>query len=181
MAAHRPIGGVRAAVTLGAVALLSALGSCIPQRASVPTAPPVRPTARPVLVAPVPTDWQDAPVTPGDWHWQREGGRSVASFGLPQQPPLLTLACDPARSAIILARRGAIGPAGALTIATTSLSRRLAITTTDGTAAITLPARDPLLDAMAFSRGRFAVSVTGLEPLYVPSWPEVSRVIEDCR
>jgi hypothetical protein len=41
--------------------------------------------------------------------------------------------------------------------------------------------RDPLLDAMAFSRGRFMIEVAGLPPLYLPSWPEVSRVIEDCR
>ncbi|MDG2003332.1 MAG: hypothetical protein P8J20_08375 [Novosphingobium sp.] len=47
--------------------------------------------------------------------------------------------------------------------------------------AVTLPASDPLLDAMAFSRGRFAVETAGLPTLYVPSWPEVSRVIEDCR
>ncbi len=42
-------------------------------------------------------------------------------------------------------------------------------------------ANDPLLDAMAFSKGRFAVEVAGLPTLYVPSYPEVTRVIEDCR
>lgn len=41
--------------------------------------------------------------------------------------------------------------------------------------------RDPLLDQMAFSRGRFTLEVAGLPALYLPSWPEVSRVIEDCR
>jgi hypothetical protein len=46
---------------------------------------------------------------------------------------------------------------------------------------LTLPARDPLLDAIAFSRGRFAVAVPGEPTLYVPSWTEISRVIEDCR
>ena len=44
-----------------------------------------------------------------------------------------------------------------------------------------MPARDPLLDAMAFSKGRFALEVAGLPTLYVPSYPEVTRVIEDCR
>jgi len=44
-----------------------------------------------------------------------------------------------------------------------------------------LPARDPLLDAMALSKGRFAVAVEGAAPLILPSWAEVSRVIEDCR
>lgn len=42
-------------------------------------------------------------------------------------------------------------------------------------------ARDPLLDAMAFSRGRFAIQSDGLPTLYVPSWPEIGRVLEDCR
>jgi hypothetical protein len=45
----------------------------------------------------------------------------------------------------------------------------------------TIPARDPLLDAMAFSKGRFALEVAGGAPLYVPAYPEVTRVIEDCR
>jgi hypothetical protein len=44
-----------------------------------------------------------------------------------------------------------------------------------------LPAQDPLLDAMAFSKGRFALEVAGLQTLYVPSWAEITRVIEDCR
>jgi len=44
-----------------------------------------------------------------------------------------------------------------------------------------LPATDPLLDAMAISKGRFAVQTGGETTLYVPSWPEVTRVIEDCR
>jgi hypothetical protein len=47
--------------------------------------------------------------------------------------------------------------------------------------ALTISARDPLLDAMAFSRGRFVVETAGLPTLYVPSWPEVGRVVEDCR
>jgi hypothetical protein len=44
-----------------------------------------------------------------------------------------------------------------------------------------LSAHDPFLDAIAFSKGRFAVEVQGLDPLYLPAWPEVTRVIEDCR
>ncbi len=43
------------------------------------------------------------------------------------------------------------------------------------------PAGDPLLDAMALSKGRFAVETQGMPTLYLPSWAEVTRVIEDCR
>jgi len=47
--------------------------------------------------------------------------------------------------------------------------------------AVTLSVRDSLLDAIALSRGRFAVEAAALPTLYLPSWAEVSRVIEDCR
>lgn len=47
--------------------------------------------------------------------------------------------------------------------------------------AIALPVRDSLLDAMAFSRGRFVLEVNGLSTLALPAWAEVGRVIEDCR
>ena len=50
-----------------------------------------------------------------------------------------------------------------------------------GTVAAALPAQDPLLDAMGFSRGRFIVELGGQAPLVVPAWAEVLRVTEDCR
>ena len=46
---------------------------------------------------------------------------------------------------------------------------------------VPIAAADKLLDAIAFSRGRFALEAAGQETLYLPSWPEISRVIEDCR
>jgi hypothetical protein len=50
-----------------------------------------------------------------------------------------------------------------------------------GNARSTLQASDPFLDAIAFSKGRFAVEVPGAPTLYIPSYPEITRVIEDCR
>jgi hypothetical protein len=44
-----------------------------------------------------------------------------------------------------------------------------------------LSPRDTLLDWMAFSRGRFMVQSSGAPTLYVPAWPELARVVEDCR
>lgn len=41
--------------------------------------------------------------------------------------------------------------------------------------------RDPILDAMAFSRGRFAVEAGGLRSMAIPNWAELGRVVEDCR
>jgi len=40
---------------------------------------------------------------------------------------------------------------------------------------------DPVLDAVAYSRGRFAVAAAGQQPLVVPAWADISRIVEDCR
>ncbi len=42
-------------------------------------------------------------------------------------------------------------------------------------------ANDRLLDAMAVTKGNFAMQVDGAPILYLPGWAEVTRVIEDCR
>jgi hypothetical protein len=68
-----------------------------------------------------------------------------------------------------------------LTETATRLLNTQAAGTESANLAATLPARDSLLDAMALSRGRFAVEASGLPTLYLPSWAEVSRVVEDCR
>ncbi len=44
-----------------------------------------------------------------------------------------------------------------------------------------LGAYDTLLDAMASSRGRIGFATSGVAALVVPPWPEIARVIEDCR
>jgi hypothetical protein len=46
---------------------------------------------------------------------------------------------------------------------------------------IQVPAYDPLLDALVFSRGRVAVYIADKPALVVPAWPEIARVVEDCR
>jgi len=38
-----------------------------------------------------------------------------------------------------------------------------------------------LLDAIAFSRGRFSVEAAGTARLVIPAWPEAARVVEACR
>lgn len=89
--------------------------------------------------------------------------------------------CDRQRRAVTLTRAGdASGPV-TMTITTEAGVRSLAATPVTGGVAVSVPAIDPLLDSMAFSRGRFAVQATGQAPLNVPSWTEISRVVEDCR
>jgi hypothetical protein len=167
-----------AALVVGAFALSSCAGqSVVP--AARPVAEPV-PRPAPPPPTPAPTAWADLPATPGDWRWSLEGGQSVARFAGGR----LVLRCDPAARAVRIERGEAGTPVSApvtLTIRTQTLTRALNTVPQAGALVATLGARDPLLDAMAFSRGRFAVEGGALPALRIPSWTEVSRVIEDCR
>lgn len=165
--------------------LLLFAGSCAPTPrparprpvVSLPAAPSV-----PVLPPPAAADWRDWPVTPGTWTYRRDERGSVALFGQAGADALAVLRCDPANRRVFLSRAGAA--AGPFTIRTSSVTRQLATGATGGTPAYeaaTLPASDPLLDAMAFSRGRFALEQSGQPPLVLPAWAEVGRVTEDCR
>ena len=140
----------------------------------LPTPPPIRPAV----------NWRDVPITPGNWSWGMVGGKSVASFGTPGSAPLLTLTCEKSASEVRLARSGSAAARVAMAVTTTSSTRPQVsdpALSLPGQVTTALKSRDSLLDAIAFSRGRFMVEVAGLPPLYLPSWPEVSRVIEDCR
>ena len=106
-------------------------------------------------------------LAPGHWSHIHTAGGTIASYGA-----AITIRCDRATRTITIARPGAA--TGELTIATSSLTRALP---TGGR----LLANDPLLDAIAFSRGRFLVSGESGPTLAIPAWPEAARSIEDCR
>jgi hypothetical protein len=95
-------------------------------------------------------------------------------------PAELTLRCDRARSRIVLTRNG-LASAPALTVRTTSIVRTLPVSPATTGAAADLAARDALIDAMGYSRGRFVVQGGGAPTLVVPAWAEILRVAEDCR
>jgi hypothetical protein len=92
---------------------------------------------------------------------------SEARFGT-----LLSLQCDKPTRTVTIGRPGQT--VATLTISTDTASRSLP---PNGR----ISAYDPLLDAIAFSRGRFIVSGGTAPTLAVPSWPEAARAIEDCR
>ncbi len=147
-----------------------------------PAAP--APTPRPAQSAPATPSslaiaaWADAPLSPGRWAYQRgQSGGSRALFG-PLNTPSFLVGCEPGRT-ISITRRG-LG-SGTLTIRTSSSARSLPATRSQEGLRAQLPANDPLLDAIAFSRGRFAVEAQGAQPLVIPAWPELARVVEDCR
>lgn len=88
------------------------------------------------------------------------------------------LVCAAAPRQVLLSLAG--WPAGNLTIRTESAERVVPASLSGRVALVEFAVNDPLLDAMAFSRGRFALESSS-GALYLPSYPEITRVIEDCR
>ncbi len=171
---------------MAAAAALASCSSPSPSPAPAPAPPvPVRPAPPPPPprpVAPAPADWRDAPQTEGRWYWAMEGERSIAQYAARGAAPVASLTCDPAQGTMILWRTGRATAEVPLVVTTTSTRKMLgAAPAASGGAAASLVPTDPLLDAIAFSRGRFMLEMTGGTTLYLPSWPEISRVIEDCR
>ena len=107
------------------------------------------------------------PLASGQWTYSATANGSVASYD-----SHLSLRCDRATRTVTVSR-GAAAPAQ-LTIATDAMRRTLPV-------GGRLLANDPLLDAIAFSRGRFLVAGGSGGVIAVPSWPEAARSIEDCR
>ncbi|MEO5493731.1 MAG: hypothetical protein ABIR08_06855 [Sphingomonas sp.] len=158
--------------------IVLALAGCVapPQAPESPPAPVVTPAPRPTP-APLPlaVDWSDWPFTPGDWQYRSQPGATMASFGA----GLLSVRCDRSSRQIIL---GGLANAPT-TIRTTSMTKSITVTpdrAATGSIA-TFAANDPLLDALAFSRGRFVIEQNGQPPLVLPPHAEIGRVIEDCR
>ncbi len=163
-----------------AVMAILAVTACAPRPAPppptpLPTRPPPPPRPAPVP-PPAPLAWQDAPISPGNWSHQGDSERSTASFAAGDGPSFL-VRCASGR--IGLVRIGASG--GAITIRTSTGERAIPANAGSQGLVATLDANDPLLDAIAFSRGRFAVEASGAPLLILPAWPETARVIEDCR
>jgi hypothetical protein len=177
---------IRSAALLAA---LFFLGACVPRQAAPPpravTPPPV-PVVQAIRPLPAPTppppvsnlSWADAPLTPGNWSYRPAPQASSASYG-PATAPAFMVRCSGAGQ-ILLIRQGATA-SNSLTFRTSSIARTVNAVTQQEGATATLPASDPLLDALVFSRGRFAVEAQGAMPLVVPAWPELARVVEDCR
>lgn len=170
------------ALRIGGAALLAAMAAaCVPRTAPpapAPVPPPPRPAPPPAEPAPPPAvDWQDGVLSPGDWEYRQDGPVALAIFRSDRLT--FTLRCEPNRS-VTAALTGAQAPA--LLIRTSYGERRLPATPVHLNEMLaSLAANDPLLDQMAFSRGRLFVQAEGGLALIVPAWPEIARVTEDCR
>ena len=126
----------------------------------------------------------DAPQTPGDWRYRAASGGGTALFGERDGDTRFTMRCDGNARAVILSRAGLAQGTPRMVVRTESQTRTLAASMGNSMQSVIearLPASDRLLDAMALSKGRFAIETSGSPTLYLPSWAEVTRIIEDCR
>lgn len=180
--------------TVGAVALTFAVAACIPAPDSTPTPTatpqpvrPATPTPPTAPVTPPPSNsWMDVAATPGTWQYGSDPGMTMAWFGAPGQSETsaaFVVGCDSRAGQVFLGRRGIRSPDARMTIRTETRSQTLTAGPLDSDNIVfaRLNPRDPLLDAMALSKGRFAVEVASMPTLYLPAWAEVTRAIEDCR
>lgn len=129
---------------------------------------------------PASTDFTYAIPLTGSWTYASSGGE--ATFLNSSAMPQLTIRCDRTTRRISLLKPATVA-VPFLNVWTSSVMRNVPASFNPATKRITvqLAAYDPLLDALAFSRGRFAVIAAGSPALVLPAWPEVARVIEDCR
>ncbi|WP_299307044.1 hypothetical protein [uncultured Croceicoccus sp.] len=169
----------------GAAVLLTGLGlaACAPTvREPAPTAPAPAPSPVPAPLPPVavPDDWRDAPISAGEWTYRADANATRALFG--SDVADFVMACEPGNRQIKLWRMTPDARATTMTITTTSQTKMLtAQPAANGQVVATLAPHDPIIDAMIFSRGRFAVAAPGTRTLYMPTWAEIARVAEDCR
>ncbi|WP_379549994.1 hypothetical protein [Qipengyuania sp. DGS5-3] len=181
-----------------ALAATFGLAACIPSAAPPPAAtsasvaaPAPEPT-RPVVEIPsppavpaIPGNWLDQAQTAGDWEYERERSESFAIFSTSREAPAAIIRCDLGTRMVGIGQFTAgTTPQIQMKIQAETNDRMLIASTRASSQplyAAELSAQDPLLDAIALTRGRFAIAVSGKPVLYLPAWGEVTRVIEDCR
>ena len=133
-------------------------------------------------VAQVAVDYSTMRALPGSWGYRAIAGGSEARFvdtgGIAQ----LTIGCTRATRQVAVARASGTAAAG-LMLWSSNASRTLPARFDPRAMRVIadVPANDPLLDSLAFSRGRIAVTIVGGSVVVAPAWPEAARVIEDCR
>jgi len=130
--------------------------------------------------APASTDFTYAIPPAGSWAYASTGGE--ATFLNASAMPQLTIRCDRLTRRVSMSKPATVA-VPFLNVWTSSAARSVPASFDPTTNRVTIQfaAYDPLLDALAFSRGRLAIYVSGSPALVLPAWPEVARVVEDCR
>ena len=127
-------------------------------------------------------DIRTAPVAAGSWSYRATASGSEAAFMDAGTVRRLVVRCTRMTRTVSLSMTSTV-TAPMVTVLTTDTGRLLPVRFDRQAFQLIadVPAGDPLLDALAFSRGRVALSISGLPPLVVPAWAEPARVVEDCR
>jgi hypothetical protein len=136
-------------------------------------------TSLPAQTAP---DYTTATPIGGTWIYAQTADGSEATFIGASNLPQLTVHCTRLSRRVSIAKP-ASGAAPFIAIWTSSQTKSAPASFKPATNRLTtdFAAYDAFLDAIAFSRGRAAFSVGTAPALVVPTWSEISRVIEDCR
>jgi hypothetical protein len=118
----------------------------------------------------------------GNWTYATGAGGSEATFVDAASKPQLWIRCARATRRVTISK-AATAAAPSLNIWTSSQAKSAASSFDAVTGRLTTDFAnyDPLLDAIASSRGRVGFSAGSQPPLVVPPWAEIARVIEDCR
>ncbi len=141
------------------------------------------PVVAQAVPAPPAVDFNSSPVASGSWAYRALPGGSEARFIDTTGTARLVIQCGRATRRVSISPTSA-APVPSFSVWTSSASRNLPARFEPNAMRVTaeLPAFDTLLDAIAFSRGRVAVTLAGGgSSLVVPAWPEAARTIEDCR
>ena len=118
----------------------------------------------------------------GDWTYNATSDGSEAEFTTASGYGQLWVHCSRATRRISIARL-ATAAAPAVEVWTSSATRNVASSFSPASGRLTIEFEnyDPLLDAIATSRGRIGFAIGSDPALVVPAWADVARVIEDCR
>ena len=157
---------------IGLLMAALALAQAAPVTSPAPTAP----------VSPI-ADYNLAQPAGGAWSYSAIPGGSEARFTGASGGVQLALRCARTVRRVTISK-AAPTASPSLFVWTSAGARTLSAPGFDAAAGrlnVQLAANDPLLDAMAFSRGRIAAAAGGTPALVVPTWPELARVVEDCR
>ena len=135
-----------------------------------------------VAGAPIASNLEYAEAAAGSWAYATTSEGSEATFSNASGQPQLTIRCTRSSRQISLLKAAAAA-SPSLWVWTSSQKKALPATydSASGRVSANVQAFDPLLDAIAASRGRIGFSSSGLAALVIPPWAEVGRVIEDCR
>jgi len=118
----------------------------------------------------------------GSWSYAPASDGSEAVFANASGYPQLWVHCTRATRRISIALP-ATAAVTVVNVWSSSVTRSAApsFNATVGRASVDLANFDPLLDALANSRGRIGFALGSQPALVLPAWPEISRVVEDCR